>query len=210
MDISEKPIRPKIYLSEKEITDSENFLQSKGVDLRKPLYMISVLGSGKNKTYPFNYMSQVVDSVAKKTNGQILFNYIPDQKKDAKTILNLCDKETQKLVLFNVFGKDLREFLAITSHCSALIGNEGGAINMAKALNIPTFAIYSPWIDKATWSIFEEDGKNQSAHLKDFKPELYENRIEKSMKSKALELYEKFKPELFMDKLKLFLNQIDG
>jgi heptosyltransferase-2 len=210
LGISEKPIRPEIYLSEKEITNSKNILQSNGVDLRKPLYMISVLGSGKNKTYPFNYMSEVIDSVAKTTNGQILFNYIPNQLKDAESILNSCDKKTQKMVLFNVFGKDLREFLAITSHCNALIGNEGGAINMAKALNIPTFAIYSPWIDKATWSIFEEDGKNQSAHLKDFKTELYKNRIEKNMKSKALELYEEFKPELFINKLKLFLNKLDG
>ncbi len=210
LNISTEPIRPKIYLSEKEIKDSKKLLQTKGVDFRKPIFMMSVLGSGRNKTYPFNYMSQVIDSVALTTNGQILFNYIPDQIEDAKSILNLCSKDTQEMILFDVFGSSLREFLAISSHCKALIGNEGGAINMAKALNIPTFAIFSPWIDKLTWSIFEEDGKNKSVHLRDFKPELYKNHSEKEMKSKVFELYKEFKPELFLNTLTTFLNQLNG
>ena len=54
----------------------------------------------------------------------------------------------QKQIYFDVFGETLRDFLAITYHCDALIGNEGGAINMAKALNVPTFTIFSPWIKK--------------------------------------------------------------
>jgi heptosyltransferase-2 len=58
----------------------------------------------------------------------------------------LCKPATQKNVFFEVFGKSLREFMAITSHCDALIGNEGGAVNMAKALDIPTFSIFSPQI----------------------------------------------------------------
>lgn len=210
LNIEVKPSQPKIYLTKNEISTCKKFLKSKGVDFNLPLFMISVLGSGKNKTYPLNYMSQVIDYIAKTTNGQILFNYIPDQIQDAKSILNLCRKETQEMILFEVFGSSLREFLAITSHCNALIGNEGGAINMAKALDVPTFAIFSPWIDKLTWSIFEEDSKNISVHLKDYKPELFKNHSEKKMKPIALKLYNKFKPELFLNKLNNFLKQVNG
>ncbi len=170
--------------------------------------MISVLGSGTLKTYPFEYMAEVIDRIVDETNGQILFNYIPNQEADAKAIYDLCQSQTQSQIFFHVFGKSIREFLAITQHCDALIGNEGGAVNMAKALEIKTFTIFSPWIDKNTWSIFEDDTQNVSVHLKDFKPNIYINSEEKRMKSRALELYTQFSPSLFNDELKSFLNQI--
>ena len=196
-------IKPKIYLTEKEISISKRFLEDHQIDFNRPLYMISVLGSGVNKTYPFSYMAKVIDTLVKETSGQILFNYIPKQETEAKAIFNLCKLETQKNISFNIFGKSLRAFLAITHHCDALIGNEGGAINMAKALNIKTFAIFSPWIDKATWNLFENE-HNISVHLKDFNPELY-TKAEKKFKKESASLYEKFKPQLFTSKLKAFL-----
>lgn len=199
--------KPKIYLTETEISTSKQFLKDYHIDFGKPLYMISVLGSGTNKTYPFPYMAKVIDDIAVQTKGQILFNYIPNQEAQAKDIYNLCKPETQQQIFFKVFGKNLREFLAITKHCDALIGNEGGAINMAKALDIKTFAIFSPWISKDTWSLFEDDNTHISVHLKDYKAELYTNKAEKEMKNDALKLYEAFSPEFFKDKLKSFLKQ---
>ncbi len=196
-------IKPKIYLTEKEIVSSKHFLENHQIDFNRPLYMISVLGSGIKKTYPFSYMAQIIDTVVEETAGQILFNYIPKQETEAKSIFNLCKPDTQKNILFHVFGKSLRSFLAITYHCNAIIGNEGGAINMSKALDIKTFAIFSPWIDKATWNLFENDN-NVSVHLKDFKPEFY-TKAEKQYKNEAVVLYEKFKPQLFKSKLKAFL-----
>jgi heptosyltransferase II len=197
--------KPEIFLTKAEIENSKSFLESNGVVLNKPLYMMSVLGSGNNKTYPFEYMAEVIDTVAEQTKGQLLFNYIPNQITEAKAIFDLCKPETQKHIKFDVFGKSLREFLAITHHCDALIGNEGGAINMAKALNIKTFAIFSPWIDTSTWGTFE-DSNHVNVHLKDYVPELYANKAEKDMKKESLKLYEAFKPEFFIDKLKTFIN----
>lgn len=197
--------KPKIYLTEREINESKAFLKDHKIDSTKPLFMIGVLGSGTNKTYPFSFMAKVIDTIAQQTQGQILFNYIPNQEAQAKEIFNLCKPQTQNQIFFEVFGKNLREFLAITKHCDALIGNEGGAVNMAKALDIKTFAIFSPWISKDTWSIFEDDATNVSVHLKDYKPEIYSNKVEKDLKNEALNLYEEFLPELFDKKLKHFL-----
>tara|TARA_R110001583_G_scaffold33902_20_gene114395 strand:- start:337 stop:1380 length:1044 start_codon:yes stop_codon:yes gene_type:complete len=196
-------IKPKIYLTESETTNSKLLLEKHNVNFSKPLFMISVLGSGENKTYPFPYISKVIDAIVKKTKGQILFNYIPNQITEAEAIFNLCKPETQKHIKFNVFGKNLREFLAITHHCDALIGNEGGAINMAKAVGVKTFSIFSPWIDKATWNLFE-DANNVSVHLKDYKPEVF-TKPEKKFKKQSIELYKEFKPEFFRGKLQKFL-----
>ncbi|KAB1067244.1 glycosyltransferase family 9 protein [Tamlana haliotis] len=198
-------ISPKIYLTEEELSNSKQFLEENGINLTRPLFMISVLGSGDNKTYPFEYMAQVIDTVvSEKPQAQLLFNYIPNQEKDARAIYELCAPETQKQIYFEVFGKSLRQFIAITKHCEALIGNEGGAINMAKALQIKTFAIFSPWIDKNTWSLFENEN-HESVHLKDFKTEIY-NQEEKKFKAQSEVLYKLFKPELFERKLRTFLN----
>ncbi|NND51133.1 MAG: glycosyltransferase family 9 protein [Flavobacteriaceae bacterium] len=199
--------KPKIYLTADETNDSGKFLSDNKIDLKMPLFMIAVLGSGSSKTYPSKYMAEVLNTLASESKGQILFNYIPKQEQEAREIFDLCSAETQKQIFFDVYGRDLRSFLAIVHHCDALIGNEGGAINMAKALNIPTFTIFSPWIDKATWSIFENE-HNVSVHLKDFQPDFYANMHESNMKSRTDEAYQMFKPQLFENQLKSFLNHL--
>ncbi|MHA7843779.1 MAG: glycosyltransferase family 9 protein [Winogradskyella sp.] len=205
-----KIVRPKICLTEEEKSAAKTFLESHHINTNKPLYMIGVLGSGANKTYPFDFMASVIDKVVKtQPECQILFNYIPKQETDAKAILDLCESETQKHIYFEVFGKSLREFLTITHHCTALIGNEGGAINMAKALHIPTFTIFSPWIKKEAWNMFDDSKKHVSVHLKDFDNQLYSGvKHPKELKPKASDLYSKFKPSYFEDSLVKFLNDL--
>lgn len=199
------PIRPKIYLTNREIETSQQFLSDSKINLSKPLYMISVLGSGDNKTYPLPHMAKVIDFIVTQTNGQILFNYLPKQIDEAKTVYNFCASETKKHIFFDVFGKSLREFLTITYHCTALIGNEGGAVNMAKALNVPTFTIFSPWIIKEAWNMFEDGKQNVSVHLKDFNPDIVKNSTSKELKDNYKSLYELIKPTLFFEELKHFL-----
>jgi len=203
LQIDNKSLRPKIYLSDNEIGNAKLFLEKNNINLSKPLYMMSVLGSSVNKTYPLPFMGKIVDLVFKETKAQILFNYAPNQALMAKEVFDLCEENTKKHIFIDVFGKSLRDFLSITYHCDAVIGNEGGAINMAKALNVKTFAIFSPWIDKATWNIFESES-HISVHLKDFYPELY-TKSEKKHKNEYEQLYQKLEPQLFANKLKAFL-----
>lgn len=206
LGIDKKNIKPKIYLTKDEVINAKEYLEKSGVSLKKTLFMISVIGSSSSKTYPAEYMAKIIDTIVEKTNGQILFNYMPSQKNEAKEILDLCNSKTKKSVFFDVFGDSLRKFLGIAKHCTAIIGNEGGAINMAKALNIPTFAIYSPWIDKKGWNMFE-DGKNLSVHLIDYKPEFYEQKEIKKVIDDYETFYQAFKPKYIIPKLETFLRQ---
>ncbi|MEW4925170.1 glycosyltransferase family 9 protein [Algibacter sp. 2305UL17-15] len=202
------PIKPKIYLTPAEIDTAKKLLTNFKTDGSEPLFMISVLGSGPTKTYPLQYMAQLIDVIVSQTKGYILFNYMPSQKEDVKQLMEYCADATKKQIHFNVFGKSLREFIAITKHCTALIGNEGGAINMAKAIDKPTFAIFSPWILKEAWNMFDDGHKNDSIHLKDVKPELYEDKDLKSVKQDHSKYYHEFTPELIIPKLKTFLKAI--
>lgn len=200
--------KPKIYLTKKEIGHAKTYLQESSIDFKKPLVMISVLGSSLTKTLPFDYMATTINTIVETLDCTIIYNYIPSQAKDAQQVFNLCNKTTQQHTRFDVFGKSLREFLAILHHCDFLIGNEGGAVNMAKALNIPTFTIFSPWINKEGWNLFESE-QNVSVHLKDYKPQLYA-KPEKEYKSEALTLYKKFTPNFFKEDLQIFIKHNKG
>ncbi|TBN06414.1 lipopolysaccharide heptosyltransferase family protein [Hyunsoonleella flava] len=200
--------QPKIHLKKDEIETAKKMLLEFKINLSSPLFMISILGSDKTKTYPLQYMAELIDFIVAETKGALLFNYIPNQIEDVKKIISFCKPETKKHIHLHVFGKNLREFIALTSHCNALIGNEGGAINMAKAIDKPTFSIFSPWILKEAWNIFEDGTRNDSIHLKDVKPELFTDTSPKQIKKQHQKLYVAFTPELIKPKLKAFLSSI--
>lgn len=193
-------IKPTIYLKSEEIENAKKNLIQNGIDISKSIIMISALGSNSSKTYPLQFMAKVIDLIVENSNVQILMNYIPNQKNEIDRLYSMC-AENSKLCIFKEFySASLREFMAVTTHCSALIGNEGGSTNMAKALNIPTFTIFSPFIKKNDWNMFENEITNVSVHISDYK------NIEISKKNNNLDkIYNQFKPELFEDLLKSFL-----
>jgi heptosyltransferase-2 len=133
---------PKLYVTEEENLRAIDLLKSHKINLSKKTIMISIIGSSENKTYPQSYMSTIVDYIAEQEDCNILFNYIPNQIKEAKTIYNNCLANTKKKIYFDVLGKNLREFISLVNQCNYIIGNDGGAINMAKALNKPSFIIF--------------------------------------------------------------------
>lgn len=197
---------PKLFVTEAEKLAAQTLLDQHRVDRSKKTVMISLLGSEEIKTYPLTYMAQVVDWIAQYAEVNILFNYFPSQIAKAKAIFDACLPATQKQLYFEVLGHDLRSFIGLMDACDFIIGNDGGSINMAKALNKPSFIIFSPWIEQKIWATFEDGQYHQSVHLKEFLPELFEGQSEKALKSKALTLYQAFKPSLFEDKLRRFLH----
>src|SRR5690606_25643819 len=91
----------------------------------------------------------------------------------------------------------LRDFIGLMDACDFIIGNDGGAINMAKALNKPSFTIYSPLINKLGWNSFEDGNQHISVHLKDYVPNIFKNLSRKDIKIQNERLYLEFHPELF-------------
>jgi heptosyltransferase-2 len=198
---------PKLFVTDKENQDAIAILEYYKVRKDRKTVMISLLGSEKLKTYPLEYMAKVVDTIADNQDVNILFNYFPKQIRDAKIVFDTCKPSTQEKIYFDLLGSDLRSFIALMNNCDMIIGNDGGAINMAKALGKPSFIIFSPWIEKKIWATLEDGVHHISVHLNDFKPELLANKTEKQLKKNTLSLYQEFKPELFKDKIELFLKK---
>ncbi|MBP7317476.1 MAG: glycosyltransferase family 9 protein [Flavobacterium sp.] len=198
---------PKLFVSSKENEDTVALFEQYKIDRNAKVIMISLLGSEQNKTYPLEYMAKVVEYVATHENVIILFNYFEEQIENAKEIYNLCSKVTQEKIKFDLLGNNLRSFIAIMNRCDVIVGNDGGAINMAKALNKPAFTILSPFVEKKTWATFEDGLKNISVHLLDYKPELFVSLHHDEIKKNYTSFYREFSPDLFKDKISFFLNK---
>jgi len=203
--LTPKVLKPTLVVSESEKQQAITLLEKHNINKNIPLAMISLLGSSESKTYPLEYMAQIIDEIIAYKPINLLFNYIPNQINEAKKIYELCKPETQKHIYFDVIGKSLRDFIGLMNECDFIIGNDGGAINMAKALNKPAFTIFSPVIDKLGWNSFEDGINYISVHLKDYKPNLFENLSIKDIKIKNEQLYLELDPNLFKPLLMHFL-----
>ena len=199
--------KPVIFLTDKEKNAAQKLITSFPLKLDKPTFMIGILGSEWYKTYPYAKMAELLDYTVQTTDANLLFNYIPKQKEEAQKIVDLCKPETKNRIYFDLYATDLRSFLGLLSQCDALIGNEGGSVNMAKALFIPTFSLFSPSVDKETWQIFEDE-KNISIHLKDLKPEIYEEHDDKFIKEHTFKYFDEYPIDLIKEKLNAFFTLI--
>lgn len=201
--------KPQIYLTSKEKETAKLKLRKINLDHKKCI-MISALGSNASKTYPLPYMAEILNLVVKESHTFLILNYMPSQKKAIDKLLKLCKPITQSHIITDIDMINLRDFIGVCQQCDAIIGNEGGAINIAKALEIPSFSIFSPWIIKEGWNSFEISYPNLSVHLSDYNKNWFINNETKVLKQKANEYYQKLNPKLFQNKLKVFLKTYIG
>src|SRR5690554_5732019 len=192
--------KPKIFLTEEERNND------KAAGLKKPIVMFGVLGSSKKKSMPFDYVAKLVDFVLDRYEVNMLFNYAPYQMAEAREIYNLCKNRSR--INMKIYESSIRGFCVLMDSCDLLIANEGGSIHIAKALDKPTFTIYSPYIDKADWSSFEDGKTHESVHLLEERPELFEaftRDSRKKIEANPEALYRELNPEIILRKLIPFL-----
>jgi ADP-heptose:LPS heptosyltransferase len=176
--------------------------------LKKPVIVVGVLGSTSNKSLPFQYTARIIDFIAENHQATLLFNYAPSQKKEALAIYDLCKYKEQ--IRLDIYEDSIRGFLQLMNQCDMLISNEGGSVHMAKALDKPTFTIYSPYITKSHWNSFEDGRMHDSIHLFDGEPAYYENlsrEQKKEIEKNPEALYRKLTPEKIIEKLQPYLQK---
>lgn len=203
-------ITPKIFVSKEEKKKVKDLFSSRGLDIKKKIYMLSIVGSSIEKTYPLPYMAKLINWIAETSDCNLLLNYIPNQVKEAKEVYDQCSDLAKSKIFFDILGKNLREFIVFMSCCDGIIGNDGGATNMAKSLNKPSYIIFSPCINKESWNTYEDGVYHKTVHLKDFKTDLFKKHTKKYLKKNNVELYEEFKPDYFQDDLISFVNEMDS
>ncbi|MCZ4318563.1 glycosyltransferase family 9 protein [Aequorivita viscosa] len=191
---------PKIFLTEEERN------ASKLSKITCPVLMLGVLGSTPQKSMPYEYIAQVVDYITQNYEVTVLFNYAPHQKEEALKIYEICSSKEQ--INLDVYANSIRDFAVLMNQCKLLVSNEGGSVHIAKALEKPTFTIYSPYIDKDAWNSFEDGKIHQSIHLLEEEPNLFKSftpEERKKIEANPQSLYLKLTPEMIISKLKPFL-----
>ena len=187
---------PKIYLISEEKEMANTFFP-KNYDFNKKTVMFGIYGSVEKKTYPEEKMLKVVNYFASKYDVQILLNYFGNQKERAEQFYQRI--ENKENVFFDVYSSKLREFAQILTKVDLYIGNDCGYTNISKAMQVPTFVLFAPFLNRGIWGCFEDGIQNDSVHLEDLQPELYseENKdVEKTYQmmddEKVIEKIEKF------------------
>lgn len=204
-ELKKPELAPKIFLSKKEIEASKDLLSKHKIDTSKKIIMLGILGSSPIKSYPLEYLAKVIDYITERHEVTLLFNYMPSQKSSVLELLELCSTKSREAIKENLFCTSLREFLGLLSICNAYVGNEGGATNMSKALGIPNFSIFSPWISKKAWLTYNDNSSNRAIHLSDYMERDLNQISKKERKKNSIELYQLLKPEYFKEELLDFL-----
>ncbi len=168
--------------------------------------MLGILGSTPQKSMPYDYMVEIIDFITSYYKGTILFNYAPYQKEEALKVYEMCQNKSQ--INLDIYEDSIRGFIKLMNQCDLLVSNEGGSVHITKALEKPTFTIYSPYVNKEHWCSFEDSDHHDSIHLLEEKPDLFSSftleerrRIEQDPHS----LYKQLTPEMIFEKLKPFL-----
>ena len=204
-ELKKPNLAPKIFLSTEEVIAAKNLLSKYQIATAKKLIMIGILGSNPIKSYPLAYLAKVIDYITEKHEVTLLFNYMPSQKSTVLELLKLCSTKSREAIKEGLFCPSLREFLGLLSICDAYVGNEGGATNMSKALGIPNFSIFSPWISKKAWLTYNENPSNRAIHLSDYIEKDLNQIPKKERKKNSIELYQLLKPAYFKEELLAFL-----
>ena len=194
---------PKIFLTETE----KQFRVPKKYQNKK-IIMLGILGSTPQKSMPYEYIAQIVDYITNTFDCYLLFNYAPNQKVEADKIYELCQNKSN--IILDIYASSIRDFAVLMNQCKVLVSNEGGTVHIAKALQKPTFTIFSPYINKDDWSSFEDGKFHKSVHLLDFLPNAisdlsYEQNKEIEKNPRAM--YLKLTPEMIISELDSFLKE---
>jgi heptosyltransferase-2 len=146
-------------------------------------------------------MTAVIDTIADNNDVNILLIIF-----QSKSMMLNCFWQLQALNPGqNIFWFTWRWFeiiIGILNQCD-LIGNDGGATNMAKALeNLLYYLLPLDW--KENLGYIRRRNPSPVSTFEWLQPELLSQKNRKELKQNALTLYKEFKPTLFKEKLKSF------
>ncbi len=199
-ELKQPEYTPKIFLTKEE----QNY--SRIDSLQKPVIMLGILGSTPQKSMPYEYMVEIIDYITENYHGTILFNYAPNQKEEALKVYEMCQNKDQ--INLDIYEDSIRGFIKLMNKCDLLVSNEGGSVHITKALDKPTFTIYSPYVNKEHWCSFEDGNQHDSIHLLEEKPDLFSSftlEERRAIEEDPHALYKELTPEMILSKLKPFL-----
>lgn len=140
-----------IALTDKEKDDFRLYMEGEGINFKNPVILVGVTTKLSHKKWNTARMTEVIRKILSEySTYQLVFNYAPgEEERAAQAIYD--DMKAHENIFIKIKASSLRQLGALCANCSFYFGNEGGARHIAQALNVPSFAIYSPCSSKAIW-----------------------------------------------------------
>lgn len=140
-----------LYITEEEQKAYDQYLQSQGIDLAKPILLAGVTAKLDYKTWNEDRMAWTIQQFIKAyPQVQIIFNYAPGKEKEnAYRIYEKMGKPQQ--IHIDIAAKSQRELVALSNRITLYFGNEGGGRHIVHACGKPSFVIVAPTTNKKTW-----------------------------------------------------------
>ena len=190
----------KLYVTGEEKECFHEKMKNAGVDFSKPVIVCAVATRVKYKVWKREFMKTVLLNLIEKYDAQLIFNYAG--KDEAELALQLHkEMDNHRNVFINIEAKNLRELAAMLANSNFFFGNEGGPRHISQALDIPSFAIYPPGVNKKHWL------PNASDRFQGIEPSdiLEKAHLEKLSYSEQFDL---ITPEIVLEKVNKMLDAL--
>jgi len=181
--------QPKVYLTESEKEEGLGIYKKMGIDFSKKTLIIGVLGSQKENSWPVEYMVKLINHIRDYYDFNLILNYHPNQQAAVKKIMSRIHKKDRTFLYME--DDDFRGFLKILYHSDGFLGNEGTAVCLAKALELPTFSIYPPFKFPEGWVKAENHQKHMTVHFRDLDQRTVDGKSTKELIKNSPTLYKK-------------------
>jgi ADP-heptose:LPS heptosyltransferase len=133
-----KPLKPELWLEEKDRQGAREILIKQGVDLCKDKFCLLFPGAQLEiKTWPSVRYSQLGDLLYEKHKIKVVIGGGQAEKRTAREIASRMTYSP-----YDIAGQTgLREIAAILEYAAAYIGNDTGILHVAAAMGTPTVCI---------------------------------------------------------------------
>ncbi len=182
----------KITITNDEKLEMKSRMENEGMDFSKPIIICGVNAVGESKRWKKENMLEVLKYILDNYNYQLLFFYTKNEK---EYTINIAKELNDDRVFFGIETKDVRDLAKLMINSSYYFGNEGGARHISQALEIPSFAIFSPNSAKKDWLVNNGDLRYDGIEAKDIMGE-------EVAKASEQEKYNSIIPQKVIEKLK--------
>jgi len=135
--------RPTLHVSSDDDAVAEQTLHDLGADRNSSSEMLIVIQPGARyplKVWPPERFAELADRLAKAFNCRILLGGDGKERDVAESVR----QQTASKPTIIAGRLSLLQFAALLKHCALFVGNDGGAMHIAAAVDVPVVALFGP------------------------------------------------------------------
>ena len=160
------------------------YMEKEGIDFSRPVIMATVTARLEYKVWPMDRMKEILRRIIDYSDAQIIFNFAGKERDMAMRYQSELNNDPH--IFTNIEAKSLPDLCALLSNCDFFFGNEGGPRHMAQSLDVPSYAIFPPNINKCIW--LHDEGERFAGISPDDTVPLEEQKLRKMTYTERMEL----------------------